>query len=507
MPSRLPTCSLQSARLYDGNPKDPPGSTVLVWVFLIPPTLLAVALALAAFFQAVSPPPLLPPPSSQPLPSPMPTPGQQPSRLPSTTTSVPAPHTTINSDLQALRVEKHRLQRQVQSNQLQRKKLEQATLSSQQEVRIAEAAIHNNQSKLALTQRGLQEFRWQTQRALAQRAMLQDAQHGGALAESLDSLPQWAIALVTGLLGVYMILGPHSVFQGSAAFVGSIISGLFVAGTIYFFGLSFRSANAVNSFHEDSFVDAICNLVGGRGVWIVYLLWLALLGLGLWRYLNGFEIALYAVVDEVHMTKSGPGGRRIRVDMAKEPDIEQSIGETDLDVGEEYFLDNSQLQSAAAYIAYRFSKNIEDKDESRIASYGSLVRGVDHGDGWLKVGNRYLPMVIRGVKVVILPQSENAGHDFEDLQPARRSSIGATQIQETKMPSQCSFEDLVRAANDINIHDQTPDHAHLRAVWEASGANLEVAIENLVQNLADQRQGIPATDAEGGRTRFAKTWN
>jgi len=496
MPSRRPISSIQTARLYDGNPKEPPGSTVLFWVFLGPPALLAVALALVAFFQPVSPPSLLPTPSSTPS-----------SPLPSTTTSVATAHTTSSSDLQSLRLEVHRLQRQVQSNQLQCKKLEQAIASPQRKVRTVEAAIHTNQSKLALTLSELRDLRRRTQHALEKQATLQNVANGGALAEALDSLPQPAVALVVGLLGVYMILGPLSLFQGSAAFVGSTIGGLFTAGAVYFAWLNFRSAGAVHSLDEHSFVDAVCNLVDGRGVWMVYMLWFAFLCLGIWRYLNGFQCALYAVVDDVHMTKPGSGGRRFRVDMAKEQDIGQFIDQAALEEGDPYLLDNSQLRSAAAYIAFRNSQNMEDKDESRIVAYGSVVHGVDQGDGWLQVGDRYLPMVIRGVKVLILQQSEDADQNLEHWQSAGSVTMGAAQSQEAATPNQCSFEDLVREASNMNIHDRTPDQALLRAAWEASGTNVEVAVENLVQRLADQRPGSRATGSEGGRAGYAKTWN
>lgn len=368
--------------------------------------------------------------------------------------------------------------------------------------------IRTNQSKLNLTESGLRDLRLRTWRALQKQARLKHELHRGPLAEALDSLPQLAVALVTGLLGAFMILGPHCVFQRSSAFVGSIVGSLFIAGTVDFASLNFRSTAAVHSLHENSFVDAICNLVGGSGLWMVYLVWFAFLGLGIWRYLNGFEIALYAVVDEVHMTKAGPGGRRFRVDMAKEQGLVQSMDEAALEVGDEYLLDNSQLQSSAAYIAYRFSKNMEDKDESRIAAYGSVVNGVDQGDGWLQVGNRYLPMVIRGVKVLIIQKLEDASQHFEHWQSARSGSMLSTQTEDAASSNQGgSFEDLVRAASDMNIHDQTPDHAHLRAVWEASGTNLQDSIENLVQSLGSGSRSGPTAGSSSGGARYAKTWN
>lgn len=75
----------------------------------------------------------------------------------------------------------------------------------------------------------------------------------------------------------------------------------------------------------------------------------------------------------------------------------------------EFIVDNRQLQSNAAGLAYRFSRNLEDKDlrEGPVGGppFGTIVLGVDMGDGWVKVRNRFLPMEIDGARV-LLPTNE-----------------------------------------------------------------------------------------------------
>lgn len=52
--------------------------------------------------------------------------------------------------------------------------------------------------------------------------------------------------------------------------------------------------------------------------------------------------------------------------------------------GDEWRVDNSVLQSSAAGLAYRRSKDMNDKDGIRIATYGTTVHGIDDGD-WIRV--------------------------------------------------------------------------------------------------------------------------
>ena len=63
-------------------------------------------------------------------------------------------------------------------------------------------------------------------------------------------------------------------------------------------------------------------------------------------------------------------------------------------------IDNSQYGSETDGIIYRRSKDLGDKDDSRLAEWGSYVSGVDEGDGWFRVGSLYLPVKLRGVPVL-----------------------------------------------------------------------------------------------------------
>mmetsp|Transcript_66676 Transcript_66676/g.168130 ORF Transcript_66676/g.168130 Transcript_66676/m.168130 type:complete len:527 (-) Transcript_66676:78-1658(-) len=70
-----------------------------------------------------------------------------------------------------------------------------------------------------------------------------------------------------------------------------------------------------------------------------------------------------------------------------------------------YLIDNSILASKSRGLRYRFSPNVKDVDHGETARFGTLICGVRHGEDWLKVHDRYLPMRVQGVPVLIF-QSE-----------------------------------------------------------------------------------------------------
>lgn len=98
----------------------------------------------------------------------------------------------------------------------------------------------------------------------------------------------------------------------------------------------------------------------------------------------------------------------------------------------EYLVDNSQLQAHAPGITFRFSKQLEDRDDlGELAAFGSLVLGIDEGDGWLRAQNpsgeiRFLPMEIQGVTVL---SRTGAERQREALQERRRRKEEAEQHQ------------------------------------------------------------------------------
>ena len=60
-------------------------------------------------------------------------------------------------------------------------------------------------------------------------------------------------------------------------------------------------------------------------------------------------------------------------------------------------------------MAYRNSKYLLDRDvnsernvvEKNFEACGSIVHGIDSGDGWIQVGHRYLPAMFNGVLCVV----------------------------------------------------------------------------------------------------------
>ncbi|CAE7416500.1 dnaJ [Symbiodinium pilosum] len=68
----------------------------------------------------------------------------------------------------------------------------------------------------------------------------------------------------------------------------------------------------------------------------------------------------------------------------------------------EYIVDNSDLQADAPGVAFRFSCRLEDRDDVRpVAQWGTIVTGEDKGDGWIQVGERFLPIEVGGKKVLL----------------------------------------------------------------------------------------------------------
>jgi hypothetical protein len=69
--------------------------------------------------------------------------------------------------------------------------------------------------------------------------------------------------------------------------------------------------------------------------------------------------------------------------------------------GDVYLVDNSQLKENSPGLPYCASRDTDDADpDGATAQWGATVTGVDLGDGWLRVGTRYLPMALRGCRVL-----------------------------------------------------------------------------------------------------------
>ena len=89
------------------------------------------------------------------------------------------------------------------------------------------------------------------------------------------------------------------------------------------------------------------------------------------------------------------GGDKHHEEHISEPEAEATAD------SEEYEIDTGILDfKSPPAISYRLSKQWDDLTRVDPAPSGSRVVGVDEGEGWLKVGQRYLPMEHEGVTII-----------------------------------------------------------------------------------------------------------
>jgi hypothetical protein len=72
-----------------------------------------------------------------------------------------------------------------------------------------------------------------------------------------------------------------------------------------------------------------------------------------------------------------------------------------------YLVDNRQLGATTKGLGYRLSPWLQDLDKNKnlsmcMAPWGSIVKGLPHGEEWLNVKDRYLPRKLGGVPVLTL---------------------------------------------------------------------------------------------------------
>lgn len=100
------------------------------------------------------------------------------------------------------------------------------------------------------------------------------------------------------------------------------------------------------------------------------------------------------------------------------PRLQQALEEagTVSSENEPYSVCRPSASTTAPGIAYRKSKDFNDKVHGdRIAFYGSSVQGVDEGDGWVRIGNFYLPMQLPTGERVLEPSRKAVMEQFGEM--------------------------------------------------------------------------------------------
>jgi len=89
--------------------------------------------------------------------------------------------------------------------------------------------------------------------------------------------------------------------------------------------------------------------------------------------------------------------------LQEQPSESAPAGETPAAAVEEktYRADNSILQASSGGLAYRVAKDPTAKLSGGGVPWGQNVCGVDEGDGWLRVGDRYIPFQVNDCHVLL----------------------------------------------------------------------------------------------------------
>jgi len=86
-----------------------------------------------------------------------------------------------------------------------------------------------------------------------------------------------------------------------------------------------------------------------------------------------------------------------------------------------WLITNKDLKANTRGLAYRSSKD-HTKVRNAVAAWGSIVPGVDSGDGWLKVGEWYLPMIVDGFATIVQTEARDVPQ-FSGLQIMRADGM------------------------------------------------------------------------------------
>eukprot|EP00930_Biecheleria_cincta_P045682 TRINITY_DN31487_c0_g1_i1.p1 TRINITY_DN31487_c0_g1~~TRINITY_DN31487_c0_g1_i1.p1 ORF type:complete len:830 (+),score=154.48 TRINITY_DN31487_c0_g1_i1:247-2490(+) len=99
------------------------------------------------------------------------------------------------------------------------------------------------------------------------------------------------------------------------------------------------------------------------------------------------------------------------------PDQDASLEEEDATKARTFLVDNSKLHASSHGLGYRSAKRIEDIVPSQTAVWGETVVGQEDEDGWVKVGNYYLPIEVDGAQVLTMQNESEAGQQRQQQEP------------------------------------------------------------------------------------------
>jgi len=190
-------------------------------------------------------------------------------------------------------------------------KLQERVLRLQRELQTLERTLRGQTVSVSSMVRALAEAKEELRHAQGRRSntelALQVARHeaekeharllSAGFWQWLEGWPcQWALGVAAAVLGTLGILGPAYFTRFFLALTGSSVGGMLMGASFTFLIQEEPAAH---------FLDSMGALAEGSGAASGYWLWMVGLAVGFIRWFVGFECALYAYVDEVHVDDSG----------------------------------------------------------------------------------------------------------------------------------------------------------------------------------------------------------
>lgn len=173
-----------------------------------------------------------------------------------------------------------------------------------------------------------------------------------------------------------------------------------------------------------------------------------------------------------------------------------------------YIIDNSILQvEGRPGVAFRYTKSLRDKvRKGGPARWGEVVLGSDEGDGWLKVGDHYLPFCIQGVQVVTPVRGSAEG----PKEPAAVPSRWATE-EVAVAPSDSFMEALM--LNPLTVAGPVPPREGELARTITTGSSGDLArigdvsaVDGVPAAEVPAEVPMEAADLSGSTGRQSQAW-
>mmetsp|Transcript_107777 Transcript_107777/g.286919 ORF Transcript_107777/g.286919 Transcript_107777/m.286919 type:complete len:651 (-) Transcript_107777:132-2084(-) len=156
--------------------------------------------------------------------------------------------------------------------------------------------------------------------------------------------------------------------------------------------------------------------------------------------------------------------------------------------GVRFLVDNSILNAKTRGLSFRFSKNSQDKDERAVALWGSEVVGVDQRDGWLKVGDCFLPMMLKDVPTLRSMAPDGAAQLSQH--------VAAKTFNEAQLKQAVAEAAEVTEAVTAKLKRSEAEMGQLRAELHQQAAQVGQLKAQLEQERGEHRKQLEAAEAK-----------